>query len=260
MALPPRPIGRGTFPRMPALDDDYPPLPDRQSPGPAAAVSGNGHGPRPPLGGAGEGGDAGGTGGVRRRRGPGPTVWPATIVVGVALVVMVSGAVAAIFSTGPASSGSGTPAPKSVPGAPVGAQGAAHALAPISTPGRPPANVVGAVVLPDGAAVVQGSATDQSVGLYDRSLGFTVGLSQATVISFYRAELPAQGWKILSQGPPQLGSGFEILGQIAGTDGYYWELGVTVSPTAFGSGGTGTSAAAQTTPFTLRLFAVSDTA
>ncbi|HUO49205.1 MAG TPA: hypothetical protein VMU09_10255, partial [Acidimicrobiales bacterium] len=93
----------------------------------------------------------------------------------------------------------------------------------------------------------------QSVGLYDRSLGFTDPNPQADVIAFYRAELPAQGWKILSQGPPHTGTGYEILGRLAGTDGYYWEVGVTVSPTTF-------AGAAQTTPFTIRLFAVSDAA
>ena len=238
---------------MPTLDHD-PLLPDPRPADRTAPVSGNGHGPRPPL--AVEDGRVPAGGRTLRRRGPGPTVWPATIVVGVALVVLVGGALAAIFSSGPATGGSGTPVPKSAPGAPVAAQAAQPALAPITSPGRPPANVVDAVVLPEGSSVVKGSATDQSVGLYDRSLGFTVGLSQAEVIAFYRAEFPAQGWKILSQGPPVLGTGLEILAQIAGTDGYYWELGVVVSPTAFAGGGSGV----QTTPFTLRLFAVSDTA
>jgi len=243
---------------MPALDDDFPPLPDRDRvAGSVGAIAGNGHDPGPSPGG--DGATGGPRQGGRRRRGPGPTVWPATIVVGVALVVLVTGAVAAIFSTGPASSGSSPSAPKRAPGAPVPAQAAAPALAPITTPGRPPANVLDAVVLPTGAEVVRGSATDQSVGLYDRSLGFSTLLTEAQVIAFYRAELPAQGWKVLSQGPPHLGNGFEILSQLAGTDGYYWELGVTVSPTTF-SGGTGSSAGAQTTPFTLRLFAVSDAA
>jgi hypothetical protein len=209
------------------------------------AVSGNGHAPSaddqaaPEL-------DA------RRRRGPGPTVWPATIVIGVALVVLLAGALSAIFSSGSATTSVAT-APKQAPGAPIAALPAERVLTPITTPGRPPANVVGVLVVPEGATVVRGSATDHSVGLYDRSLGFTTASSEADVIAFYRAELPAQGWKLLSQGPPSTGTGYEVLAKIAGTDGYYWEAGVTVSPTTF-------AGAAQATPFTIRLFAVSDAA
>jgi hypothetical protein len=211
------------------------------------AVSGNGHAP------PGDGDpDGPGTGGARRRRGPGPTVWPATIVIGVALVVLLGGALSAIFASGSATT-SVQSTPKTAPGAPIAAVSAQGALSPITTPGRPPANVVAALVVPAGAIVVRGSATDRSVGLYDRSLGFTTARSEADVIAFYRAELPAQGWKPLSQGLPATGTGYEILARIAGTDGYFWEVGITVSPTTF-------AGTAQTTPFTVRLFAVSDAA
>jgi hypothetical protein len=76
------------------------------------------------------------------------------------------------------------------------------------------------------------------------------------VIDFYRAELPAEGWKVISQGPPHDAPGFEFLGQMSGSDGYSWEIGVTVSPTEFPTGLAST--ATGVTPFTLRLFAVDD--
>ncbi|HXX91778.1 MAG TPA: hypothetical protein VEI83_16295 [Acidimicrobiales bacterium] len=232
---------------MPAPHDDPFARPggDLLPPSPATAVSGNGHGPHDAAGAVPRRGPA-------RRRGAGPTVWPAAIVVGVALVVLLTGAIGGIFAAGPAPS-TGTPTVKTAPGAPVAAVAARGALAPIETPGRPPDNVLDAVVLPAGAVAVAGSAVDEGVGLYDRSMGFTSTLSEAEVVAFYRAELPAEGWKVISTGPPQHATGYELLGRLAGTDGYFWELGATVSPTAFGSG------SSQSTPFTLRLFAISDT-
>jgi len=195
--------------------------------------------------------------GTRQARGPGPTVWPALIVLGVALVVVIAGGVAALVGTGPVATSPKTPKVVQAAGVPVAAVSALDALAPIITSGQPPANVVAAVVLPTGATVSPGSATDLGVGLYDRSLAFSSPLSEAAVIAFYRAELPVEGWKVISQGPPDHGPGFEILGQIAGTDGYYWEVGVVVSPTAYPAGSA--SSATGTTAFTLRLLAVDDT-
>jgi hypothetical protein len=40
-----------------------------------------------------------------------------------------------------------------------------------------------------------------------------------------------------------------VLGKLAGTDGYYWEMGVTVQPTTFGKGAPATG----DTTFTVRL-------
>lgn len=220
----------------------------------ATALDGNGRGP-------GDGSSTDGTGSegaapTRRVRAPGPTVWPAAIVLGVALVVVITAGVAAVMTSGPVATSATAPRVVQAAGAPVAAVTAQDALAPIITPGLPPANVVDAVVVPTGATVSPGSATDLGVGLYDRSLAFSTPLSEEAVITFYRAELPAEGWKVISQGAPRDAPGFEILGQIAGTDGYYWEIGVTVSPTAYPRGSA--SSATGSTGFTLRLFAVDD--
>ena len=45
-----------------------------------------------------------------------------------------------------------------------------------------------------------------------------------------------------------------MLGKLAGTDGYYWEMGATISPTTFGTG----APARGMTNFTIRLFQQSD--
>ncbi len=46
-----------------------------------------------------------------------------------------------------------------------------------------------------------------------------------------------QGWQIFDKGPAANDPGaLEVLGKLAGTDGYYWEMGATISPTTFGPG------------------------
>jgi hypothetical protein len=157
-------------------------------------------------------------------------------------------------------------------------------LKPISSPDLPPDDILDATVLPQGASPVPGSVRNLGVELYDRSLDFRVSAGQEVVIAFYRVQLPAQGWQILSQGPAtgasaMGGAGFEVLAKHPSGDGYYWELGVVVAPTVFGSTGSGTGAtrgsapgsgpgsagdgsaggsATGTTQFTVRLFAVGD--
>ncbi len=167
--------------------------------------------------------------------------------------------------------GGGKPAPisTSVPtakGSPLQAVGARTELSAITSGSLPPSDIAAAVAIPRGATAVAGSAVDSGVAYYDQSLGFRVAASQQDVIEFFRAELPALRWHLLSQGPPSNGPGYEILGQHPGSDGYEWELGVTVTdetfPASSNSSGTGSAAgnaaSSGTTPFTLRLFEVTD--
>ena len=49
--------------------------------------------------------------------------------------------------------------------------------------------------------------------------------------------------------------GYRIVGQHPSSDGYEWEIGLTVAPTTFGSGA---GQPLDTTSFTVRLFAVTD--
>ena len=190
------------------------------------------------------------------RRPPGPSAKPALIPIGIAALVLIGGGIGAVLTT---SSGA-PPATKAgfptAAGAGLHAVSAATALRPIVTGGEPPADVTGAVALPGDAAAVAGSAVNQTTGLYDHSLSFTAPVSEEQLISFYRAELRAEKWQIESQGPPPHGAaGYRLVAEHPGSDGYEWQLGVTVSPTTFGSGPT---AASDTTSFTLRLFAASD--
>jgi hypothetical protein len=187
------------------------------------------------------------------RRPPGPTARPAFIVLLVAVAMFVLGAVATGLSGGSAPPTAGN-AVASVPGSPLPAMAARGALKPITSAGLPPDDVLDATVLPQGAAVIGGTGRNLGVELYDKSLDFRIPQPQQTVIDFYRAQLPAQGWQILTQGPPVgAASGIEVLAKHPSGDGYYWELGVVVAPTTFGPG-----ASTGTTRFTVRLFAVGD--
>lgn len=200
-----------------------------------------------------------------RRRPPGPSTHLALIVLGIAAVLMVVGTVA----SGLAGNSKPVPSSISVPtakGSPLRAVGARTELSAITDDGLPPSDIVDAVALPQGATAVSGSALDNGVASYDHSLSFTVDASQQHVIEFFRYELPALHWHVLSQGPPSDGAGYQILAQHPGSDGYEWELGATVDDEAFPANSEGTAddsstggaASKGTTPFTLRLFEVTD--
>ena len=70
-----------------------------------------------------------------------------------------------------------------------------------------------------------------------------------------RPTLHQQGWQVFDKGPAANNPGaLEVLGKLAGTDGYYWEIGATIQPTKFGNG----APAAGETDFTIRLLQQND--
>jgi hypothetical protein len=209
---------------------------------------------------------------VAERRRP-PSVRPALVVVGVAALILALFGIGAVLTGGsqPGRATTTRSVPKGrtpVAGTSLLAAPAAQALRPVRQPGTPPANIADALALPAGARRVSYTASP-SITLFDASERFTVGASQAAVIAFYKAELPALKWRLTSVGParndPQA---TEVLAQKAGTDGWYWEVGVVVSPTVFPSatpaaapprgGSSGGAAATGTTPFLLELYQVND--
>ncbi|MGH9017841.1 MAG: hypothetical protein ACRDY1_08865 [Acidimicrobiales bacterium] len=190
------------------------------------------------------------------RRSAGPSTRQAFVVLGIAFLVLLGGGIAAALTSSGSAAPPATRSLRTAAGATITAVPGGHALAVIVTAGSPPGDILDAVALPRGAAVTAGSARDNGIGLYDHSLSFSIGQAEQRVIDFFRAEMPALKWQVVSQGPPPHGTpGFRIVGQHPGSDGYEWEMGVTVAPTTFT-----TSAAkpADTTSFTIRLFAVTD--
>jgi hypothetical protein len=158
--------------------------------------------------------------------------------------------------------GGSSSTPRSVrtaPGAVLHAGPARESTRAIITPGQPPDDLIAALAVPRGTTPVAGSATDRGVGLYDRSLRFQVAASQQAVISFFRAQLPAERWHVVSEGLTSVRGEYRVIAQHPVSDGRQWEIGATVEPTVFPSSSvSGTSGGS--TPFTLRVFALSDQA
>lgn len=191
----------------------------------------------------------------------GPPVKPAAIVFGIILALFLVGVIVDGISS--SHGGSSGPRPStadaSVPGTGgLVAIGASPLLRPIVTPGQPPADVLAAVVVPRGTTAIAGSARQRGVGLYDASLDVQLPAAEAPAITFFRRELAAGHWRTLSSGATGDG-GFQLLAQHPGSDGYQWELGLTMAPTSFTSAVAGVAApAGGVTRTTIRLYALSD--
>jgi hypothetical protein len=139
----------------------------------------------------------------------------------------------------------------------------AHALRGIEQGGLPPANIVRAVSIPFGSVVVSTQNNNAGTGQYDQQVVLSVHATQLAVLNFFTVELPKWKWQVFSTGPAAHQPGtVEVLGKLAGDDGWYWEMGALVSPTTFGGTGLGSTPVAGTgvniTRFTIRLFQVSD--
>jgi hypothetical protein len=180
----------------------------------------------------------------------GVSMRPAMIVLGLAVLIIV-------LFVGLALATSSQPAPVhksggvvSVTGSSLKAGPAAVALAPIISLGQPPNNVVNAVDIPVGAVRTSSLNNAGQSGQYDSQITLRSDASQGALLAFYASDMKSQGWQIFDRGPASNDpNALEVLGKLAGTDGYYWEMGVTVQATSFGKG----APAAGDTPFTVRL-------
>jgi hypothetical protein len=176
------------------------------------------------------------------------TMKPAAVVLGLAILVLVvfAGGAALFRSTPAKAPAKGT---KSVAGTTLRATGGLDALAPIISAGQPPGNVLNAVTVPAGARRLSHINYAGEASQYDEAVTFSVAGTEAAVIDFYKVEMKRDGWQIESTGPADHQPGIEVLGQIAGDDGWFWEMGTVVEPSTFGAKGTG----AASTDFSLRL-------
>lgn len=122
------------------------------------------------------------------------------------------------------------------------------------------ADIVAALVVPEGTAAVPGTSSQRGLGLYDASEAVVVPAAEAEVLTFLRTELGAGRWRITTAAPSSGGT-FRIIAQHPASDGYQWELGATLSATTFTSPVPGMAVPKSgVTPLTLRLFAISDAA
>ena len=197
---------------------------------------------------------------------PGPGLRPAMVVIGLAALILVLLAVSAVITGGGNAARKGPPpsaSPTKVRGSSLLAVPAGKLLRSIESPGLPPNNIVRSVYVPEGSVLVSAGRTVAGSSQYDQQVVLSVDASQAAVIGFFRAVLPARNWSVFSTGPAlRRPRTIEVLAKQAGDDGWYWEIGALVTPTTFGSAGptaaAGPAAATGTTRFTIRLYQISD--
>ncbi len=185
----------------------------------------------------------------------GVSMRPAMIVLGLAVLIIVLFVGLALATSSHPTAVKTNAAPIAVSGSSLDATPAAKALAPIISAGQPPANVVNAVDLPVGSVRTGTQDNAGDSGQFDSQISLRSDASQGALLAFYAADMKNQGWSVFDRGPAANdANALEVLGKLAGTDGYYWELGVTIQPTSFGVGKPATGA----TTFTVRLLQEQD--
>jgi hypothetical protein len=185
-----------------------------------------------------------------------PRLGPALVVVG--LAVLLTGAAAALgfigLGSGPAKTNSGS----LVSGTGLHAVAASKVFRAVTSDGEPPSDILAALVVPASASETKTEILGGGVDLYDASVYLSVPAAKDDVVSFFKTELRLLGWGERSSSAAS-GSGTQLLGRHASSDGFYWEVGVTVAPA-----NTSVSPALGGGPVTIassvvvRLFEVSD--
>ena len=192
------------------------------------------------------------------RRPPGPTAKPAAIVFAIIAVIFLAGFAAdEVTSSHHGSSAPGSTLVRAVAGTGgLVPEPASDVLAAIVQSGEPPANVLAALVVPKGTSAVPGTASQKGLGLYDASIDLQAPATAGHMITFVRSELRAGRWQTVSAGAS--GNSYQFIAEHPGSDGYEWELGVTISPTTFSPATPSATPSNGVTAFQIRLFAVSD--
>jgi hypothetical protein len=180
---------------------------------------------------------------------------PAMVVLGLAVLILaVFVTIGIVFSQSPARVRTGSGSDR-VTGTSLRSVPAAAALAPILGSGEPPSNIVNAVSVPAGSVRIGHQNNAAESGQYDSQVELRSTASQAALLGFFAAVMRQQGWQSFDQGPAANDPGaLEVLGKLAGRDGYFWEMGAIIEPTSFGNSAPSTG----WTDFTVRLLQESD--
>ena len=188
-----------------------------------------------------------------------PSLRAAFVVLACAAIVTFGGFAVALVGDGQSAPATVSGLATAVPGVNLAAVGASGVLQRIASGGTPPSDILGALVVPNGARIEGTTTQDANVDQYDRAMKFQITTTTSELVRFYRAELRRARWSMLGT-YPLAGAGTEILAQRAGSDGYEWEVGVlvapinpSISPSLAGDGQT-----SAVMGLTLRLFEVPD--
>jgi hypothetical protein len=183
------------------------------------------------------------------------SIRPAMIVVGLAVLIVAVFVTLAILSSHSPAPVKTSGAPSAVPGSTLRAEPASDALKPIVGSGEPPSNIVNAVSVPVGSVRISHQNNAAGAGQFDAQVTLRSSDSQGALLAFFAATMHQDGWQVFDKGAAANNPGaLEVLGKLAGTDGYYWELGATIPPTTFGHG----APPSGETHFTVRLLQQND--
>jgi hypothetical protein len=174
---------------------------------------------------------------------------PAFIVLGLAVVILLGGVAAAALTT--------TTNPTFTiqrvtlsDGTNVALVPATHKFHAIISDGEPPDDIMGNIGIPSESKIVATVNSDQGTAQFDRTVKLTSQLAQSQVSEAYHRMLTATGWKVIFQGsaPQSVAGSTEVLATHGSSDGFYWEIGVVVSPTT----------ATGFTPYSVEIFETPD--
>jgi hypothetical protein len=179
-----------------------------------------------------------------------PSLRPAAIVLGIAAVIVLSGAALALVGSASAHAPAnqlGT----HVAGVPFRAIPAQADLTHVEAGGEPPADVVKALTVPANSKFVGDSNEAANADQFERSISFSVPNPSSAVALFYGKELTAAHWSLQFNG--KAAGDLELIGQRNGSDGYQWRVAIVIesvnprlSPALAGSSQTSTSSVVMT--------------
>lgn len=158
------------------------------------------------------------------------SIWPAAAILGIAVVML------GVFMVINLASNQTVTTTTTIPVVVGGLQSepSRTLLANCQQPGTPPANIVGALLLPRGtSASGPFKMPNAGAGDFDCYRPFTTAARPGALLGFYASQLGARGWKLFSQGS-STGSPQDLF-QKAGTDTFYWVVGITVTSSNAGS-------------------------
>jgi hypothetical protein len=177
------------------------------------------------------------------------TKLPALIVLGLAVFLALVGIIGSVVASG------STPTYQqrtvTLPdGSKVTMTGAAIPLRGLIGNGEPPGDIIGNLGLPKESTVYGTISGDKGAAQFDRTARLTSPLAAQQIIDAFRTALPKTGWQVIYVGGAPQGSpgSKEVLAKRGSGDGFYWEAGVVVAPTA----------ADGTTSFTIELLQLPD--
>lgn len=154
------------------------------------------------------------------------SIWPAAAVLGIAVVMLV------VFMAINMVSDQGVTTTTTLPTIVGGLQSEplGALLAGCQQPGNPPTNILDAFLLPEDTRA-NGAFTlpNDGAGDFDCFRSFITKAKPGELLGYYASQLGARGWSLFSRGSSN--GGPQYLFQKAGSDTFYWIVGITVNST-----------------------------